>query len=113
MFGDRAMPMGDHVPDPNARKIAAQSDKTFGNCYNEVKRAFKTSYRKAGLEDWTFHDLRHCVTNNLRLANNNDYLKVMAITGHKTMSTFFRYNLVTEDEVATVVWPQVMGEEQR
>jgi len=33
MFGDRAMPMGDHVPDPNARKIAAQSDKTFGNCY--------------------------------------------------------------------------------
>jgi len=40
MFGDRAMPMGDHVPDPNARKIAAQSDKTFGNCYMPLSFGF-------------------------------------------------------------------------
>jgi hypothetical protein len=33
MFGDRAMPRIDHIPDPNARKIIEQSDKTFGNRY--------------------------------------------------------------------------------
>jgi integrase len=81
-----------------------------GKPFDDIKRAFRTACRKAGLENWTFHDLRHCATNNLRLANNNDYLKVMAITGHKTMSTFFRYNLVTEDELTAVVWPQELGQ---
>ena len=33
MFGDRAKPRMDHIPEPDARKIAAQSDNTFGNCY--------------------------------------------------------------------------------
>jgi hypothetical protein len=33
MFGDRAMPRINHIPDPNARKIIEQSDKTFGNRY--------------------------------------------------------------------------------
>src|SRR5208337_222286 len=33
IFGNRAMPRIDHIPDPNARKIAEQSDKTFGNRY--------------------------------------------------------------------------------
>jgi len=35
VFGDRAMPRIDHIPDPKARKIVQHSDKTFGNCYNE------------------------------------------------------------------------------
>ena len=39
MFGDRAMPRIDHIPDPNARKIIEQSDKTFGNRYNVSSNA--------------------------------------------------------------------------
>ncbi len=53
---------------------------------------------KVGLKDFTFHDLRHCAINDLRLAS-NDYFKIMAVSGHKTMSVFKRYNLVTDAEL--------------
>ena len=58
----------------------------------------------AGLDVFTFHDLRHCALNNLRLAG-NDYFKIMAVSGHKTMAVFKRYYLVTEIELQTVKWP--------
>jgi integrase len=61
-------------------------------------------------EDFTFHDLRHCAINNLRQAG-NDYFKIMAISGHKTMSVFKRYNLVTEEELVQVKWADQMNTE--
>ena len=58
---------------------------------------------QAGLKDFTWHDLRHCSINNLRLAG-NDYFKIIAMSGHKTTSVFQRYNLVTEEELKDVKW---------
>jgi integrase len=72
-----------------------------GKPFDEIKRSFGTACRKAGLEDFTFHDLRHCALNNLRLAE-NDYFRIMAVSGHKTMSVFKRYNLVTEEELGGI-----------
>ena len=40
---------------------------------------------------------------NLRLAG-NDYFKIMSMSGHKTMSVFKRYNLVTEKELSQIKW---------
>jgi integrase len=80
-----------------------------GKPVNDLKKAFKAACTKAGLNDFTFHDLRHCAINNLRLAG-NDYFKIMAISGHKTMNVFKRYNLVTEEELSSVTWQdQVEG----
>lgn len=80
--------------------------------FDEIKRSFGTACRKAGLEDFTFHDLRHCALNNLRLAG-NDYFRIMAVSGHKTMSVFKRYNLVTEEELTKISWhDQAVGEGQ-
>jgi integrase len=31
-------------------------------------------------------------------------LKIMAISGHKTMNVFRRYNLVTEEELSSITW---------
>jgi integrase len=84
------------------------TDRVFlrnGKPFDEIKRSYKTACRKACIEDFTFHDLRHCALNNLRLAG-NDYFRIMAISGHKTMSVFKRYNLVTEDEFSQVIWPE-------
>ena len=76
---------------------------------NDVKKSFTAACAKAGLNDFTFHDLRHCAINNLRVAG-NDYFKIMAISGHKTMNVFKRYNLVTEEELSSVTWQdQVEG----
>ena len=72
--------------------------------FDEFREAFKKACRDAGIMDFTFHDLRHCALNNLRLAG-NDYFKIMALSGHRTMACFKRYNLVTEQELAAIKWP--------
>ena len=74
-----------------------------GKPFNEIKTGFKGACRRAKLDDFTFHDLRHCALNNMRLAG-NDYFRIMAASGHKTTSVFKRYNLVTEDELSQMKW---------
>jgi len=68
----------------------------------EIKRAFKTACKKAGIEDFTFHDLRHTCINNWRLQG-HDFFRIMAASGHKTMEVFKRYNTVTEEELRYLV----------
>jgi integrase len=79
-----------------------------GEPIREFKNAYRAACKRAGLDDFTFHDLRHCAVNNLRLAG-NDFFRIMAISGHKTMSTFKRYNLVTEKELCKVQWKTKEG----
>jgi site-specific recombinase XerD len=45
----------------------------------------------------TFHDLRHTFVTNARRSG-IDYFHIMAITGHKAMAVFRRYNTMDEDE---------------
>ncbi|MDP6743830.1 MAG: hypothetical protein QGH86_04830 [SAR324 cluster bacterium] len=61
----------------------------------------------AGLGEFTFHDLRHCAINNLRLAG-NDHFVIKQASGHKTDSAFQRYILVTEDEMSGMKWLEEM-----
>ncbi len=82
------------------------TDRVFllnGVSFEEFRKAFKKACKNAGIMDFTFHDLRHCALNNLRLAG-NDYFKIMALSGHRTMSCFKRYNLVTEEELKGIKW---------
>jgi integrase len=64
-----------------------------GRKIGSVRRAFETACRAAGISDAVFHDLRHTFVTNMRRAG-VDYFRIMAITGHKTMSVFKRYNTV-------------------
>jgi len=83
------------------------TDRVFlrhGQPFGEIKHSFQSACETAKIKDFTFHDLRHCALNNLRKAG-NDYFKIMAMSGHKTISVFKRYNLVTEEELAQVKWP--------
>ena len=75
----------------------------YGKPFEDFKKAYAAACKRAHIEEFTFHDLRHCAINNLRLAK-NDYFKIMAISGHKTTAVFKRYNLVTEEELSSVAW---------
>ncbi len=79
-----------------------------GKPFNSFTDAFTTAKKKAGIKDFVFHDFRHCAITNLRKAG-NDYSTIMKASGHKTMSMFFRYNLVDEEDVAGMKWK---GEEK-
>jgi len=103
----RAIPLHPRVKEVfDAIPRAVHTKRVFlrdGNPFSDFKRSFKTACKQAGLEDFTFHDLRHCAINNLRLAGNDHFL-IMAVSGHKTASMFKRYNLVTENELRTIAW---------
>jgi integrase len=73
-----------------------------GRSVGEIKRSFVTACKAAGIEDFTFHDLRHTAINNWRQAC-HDYFRIMAVSGHKTISVFKRYNTVTKDELMSLV----------
>jgi integrase len=63
-----------------------------------ITHAFARACQKAGVKNATFHDLRHTFVTNARRAG-IDYFRIMAITGHKTMAVFKRYNTVDEADL--------------
>jgi len=63
----------------------------------EIKRSFKSACKKAGIEDFRFHDLRHTFITNMRKAGVERGI-IMKITGHKTTSMFDRYNTVDQED---------------
>jgi integrase len=103
----RSVPLHPHVRAMLGRlPRELRTDKVFlrkGKPFGDLKKAFQGACERAGIEDFTFHDLRHCALNSLRLAG-NDYFRIMAASGHKTMAVFKRYNLVTEEELSQMKW---------
>jgi integrase len=63
-----------------------------------ITHAFARACKRAGVKNATFHDLRHTFVTNARRAG-VDYFRIMAITGHRTMSVFKRYNTVDEADL--------------
>jgi len=63
-----------------------------------ITHAYTRACRKAGVANATFHDLRHTFVTNARRSG-VDAITTMAITGHKTMSVFRRYNAVDTNDL--------------
>jgi integrase len=63
-----------------------------------ITHAYTRVCRKAGVANATFHDLRHTFVTNARRSG-VDAITTMAITGHKTMSVFRRYNAVDTNDL--------------
>ena len=68
-----------------------------GKPLRDVKIGFKNSLKRAKIEDFCFHDLRHTFNTNLRKAR-VDQTVIMKLTGHKTLSMFNRYNTVDQED---------------
>jgi integrase len=92
----------------NPARMAAcrESPGTVDPRYHEASLtlAFVRACRQMGIANATFHDLRHTFVTNARRAG-IDYFRIMAITGHKTMLVFKRYNTVDERDLR-----QAMGQ---
>jgi len=62
-----------------------------------IRTAFENACRRAKVEGFTFHDLRHCYNTEMRKAGVHDSV-IMKQTGHATMQMFLRYNTVDEQD---------------
>ena len=67
-----------------------------------ITHAFLRTCQKSGAGNATFHDLRHTFVTNARRAG-IDYFRIMAVTGHKTMSVFKRCNTVDEADLRDAI----------
>jgi integrase len=68
-----------------------------GKRMSGVRTAFDKACQRAGIENFKFHDLRHCAVTNMRKAGVPDSV-IMSISGHKTNAMFRRYDSVDRED---------------
>lgn len=56
-----------------------------------ITRAFMRACDKAGIEDFTFHDLRHEATSRFFENTDLDVMEIKSITGHRSLQMLARY----------------------
>jgi integrase len=67
-----------------------------------IREGLEIACRRARIENFTFHDLRHTYTTN-KDREGSPHTVIMAATGHKTMKTFRRYRTVDKGDLRTLV----------
>ena len=76
-----------------------KSDYVFcrnGKPYKYITNAFNAGARRAGIEDFTFHNLRHTFASQL-IMKGGSLKDVQELLGHKTMSMTLRYAHLSQD----------------
>lgn len=68
-----------------------------GRSMASIKTGFKAACTRAGIENFRFHDLRHCAVTNLRKSGVPTGI-IMSISGHKTDAMMRRYDRVDRED---------------
>lgn len=68
----------------------------------DIKRAWETALRRAEIEDFRFHDLRHCAASYLAMSGAT-LAEIAEVLGHKTLAMVKRYSHLTEAHTRGVV----------
>ncbi len=61
-----------------------------GRPYTDIRRSFNSALKKAGIEDFTFHDLRHTFASHMVMSG-IDINTLKEILGHSTITMTQRY----------------------
>jgi integrase len=67
-----------------------------------IRTVWETSVKKAKIENFRFHDLRHSTASYLAM-NGASLLEIADILGHKTLQMVKRYSHLSEDHKADVL----------
>jgi len=67
-----------------------------------LRRHWKLALTKAGIENFRFHDLRHCTASYLAM-NGATTVDIAGVLGHKTLSMVKRYSHLSEQHTSKVV----------
>ena len=68
----------------------------------DIKKHFVRAVKEAGIDDFRFHDLRHCAASYLAM-NGATLPEIAAILGHKTLQMVQRYAHLSDQHVTGVV----------
>jgi integrase len=74
----------------------------LGGPYKSVQTGFKAAVTRAGIKDFTFHDLRHTFASKLAMANVS-LSTIGALLGHRTLLMTRRYAHLSPDYLTSVV----------
>jgi len=73
-----------------------------GRPIGEFRKSWATACRKANLPDKLFHDLRRTGVRNMIRAGVPQSV-AMAISGHRTISMFLRYNITSDQDMREAI----------
>ncbi|MEF2230256.1 MAG: site-specific integrase [Pseudodesulfovibrio sp.] len=76
------------------------SGPVFGMSENAITIAMRRARAEAGIEDLTFHDLRHEATSRFFENTDLDLLEIAEITGHKNLQMLKRYTHLRAERLA-------------
>jgi integrase len=68
----------------------------------DLKKPWETALRKAGIDDFRFHDLRHTAASYLAM-DGATTMEIAAVLGHKTLQMVKRYSHLASSHTAHVV----------
>lgn len=106
----RALPLTHHAGDL-IRRIGDRADRNpddlvfpreDGTAPVDIKKHFVRAVKEAGIDDFRFHDLRHCAASYLAM-NGATLPEIAAILGHKTLQMVQRYAHLSDQHVTGVV----------
>lgn len=102
----RVIPMNSTVKETLKRRYHPENDYVFsnkkGDPYKQIKTGFKSALKRAGIEDFRFHDIRHTFASHLVMAGCG-IKTVQQLLGHKDLRMTMRYSHLSKTHLQNAV----------